>query len=404
MLYLQLYWHECVWLLGGLLMLMSAMPLPVHAMDEAVERQVVVEPDDAAATFTNPIYEGADPWVTQHEGVYYTCLTDGNRGVAVYRSERLTERGEKRVVWRAAKNGPHSAEIWAPELHRFGDRWYIYVAASDGNNRNHRMIVLESRDDDPQSPFTFKAELYTGDHIASQRDNRWAIDGTPLRYNGRLYMIWSGWPDEEDIQYLYIAPMNNPWTIAGNRVKLCDNADHLWERVDESPHGRGLHEGPQVLQRNGRVFLIYSCSGSWQASYKLGMLELARDGDPMNPTDWTKHPVPVFAPTDTTFGTGHGSFVTSPDGSEDWLVYHAKLERTPGWRRAVHLQPFRWTEDGRPDFGSPHPAGVPLPLPAGEPARLLRKPRRVKKRRIKGGTPVVPSTGRGGIAIRPSNH
>src|SRR4051812_37057881 len=85
-------------------------------------------------SFTNPIAPGADPWVVQHDGFYYWCASENDLGVAVHRSSRLTERGEKVIVWRAPKTGPHSREVWAPELHRLDGKWYIYVAASNGHN------------------------------------------------------------------------------------------------------------------------------------------------------------------------------------------------------------------------------------------------------------------------------
>ena len=323
----------------------------------------------AAPPFTNPIAEGADPWVVRHGAHYYWCSSDGNRGIAIHRSDRLTGLGEKFIVWRADDTGPHSREIWAPELHHLDGRWYVYVGASDGKNKNHRTIVLESTQDDPLSPFLFKAELYTGDHLDTQTDNRWAIDATILEHRGQRYVLWSGWHDERDEQWLYIATLANPWTVSSNRVRLAANADFLWERVDEKPTGRGLAEAPQVLTRHGRVFVTYSCSGSWQASYKLGLLTLAPDGEPLNPAAWTKSPEPVFQRTEKTFGVGHNGFVTSPDGREDWLVYHAKVALAPGWQRTLRLQPFHWRADGTPDFGTPVAAGLALPAPSGQPVR-----------------------------------
>jgi GH43 family beta-xylosidase len=38
----------------------------------------------------------------------------------------------------------------------------------------------------------------------------------------------------------------------------------------------------------------------------------------------------------------------------------------PGWRRDIRAQRFGWRPDGAPDFGTPVPAGVPLPIPSGE--------------------------------------
>ncbi len=315
--------------------------------------------------FTNPIVIGADPWFFQHDGNYVWSRKGPNESIVVGVTRDFTKPGEHRIVWRAPASGPCSREIWAPEIHRIGERWYIYFAASDGRNENHRMWVLESAADDPFSDYTVRGPIYTGDHPETGVTNRWAIDASLFSLRGERYMVWSGWRDERDIQWLYIARMKDPFTLATRRVELCNNDDYLWERVDEKLTGRGLHEGPQILRRSNRVFLIYSCSGSWQASYKLGLLELKPDGDPLNPSHWTKHPKPVFASTPETFGVGHNCFVKSPDGMEDWILYHSKLDRTEGWRRVIHAQPFRWTDDGFPDFGEPVARGIPLPLPSG---------------------------------------
>jgi GH43 family beta-xylosidase len=321
----------------------------------------------AQSTFANPIAPGADPWVVRHGEHYFWCVSDCDLGVAVYRSDSLTDLGEKFVVWSAPESGPYSAQVWAPELHFLDGRWYIYVAASNGKNETHRMIVLESDGEDPTQPFHFKAELYTGDDLAGRTENRWAIDGTVLEHGGCRYMLWSGWQDEKDEQWLYIAPMANPWTLAAARTRICANDDYLWERVGETPGGRGLNEGPQVLVRDGRVFVVYSCSGSWEASYKLGLLELEPGADPLEASSWRKFARPVFeANSGTLCGVGHCSFTRSPDGTEDWIVYHAKVSPRHGWERVVRAQRFSWTADGRPNFGTVIPNGIALLRPSGE--------------------------------------
>jgi GH43 family beta-xylosidase len=317
-------------------------------------------------TFANPIAPGADPCVVLHDGLYYWCSSENDEAVVVYCSERLTERGDKVVVWRAPQRGPYSRQIWAPELHHLDGRWYIYVAASNGKNENHRMIVLESSGEAPTSEFRLKAELYTGDDVASGSDNRWAIDGTIFEHRGQRYLLWSGWENEQDAQWLYIATMSNPWTISSNRVRMCANDDFHWERIDETGASRGLNEAPQVLSRDGRVVVIFSASASWQPTYKLGMLALAPGGDPMKGAAWSKFSAPVFESTVMTWGVGHCGFTQSPDGREDWIVYHAKLERRPNWNRAIHTQRFSWSAAGEPEFGSPLPAGIEMAVPSGQ--------------------------------------
>src|SRR5687768_11493654 len=278
--------------------------VPTRALEQtdsesgAGDACVVSERTESAETFCNPVAPGADPWVVFHEGFYYWCASENDTAVAVFRSERLTERGEKVIVWRAPARGPYSQQVWAPELHRLDGRWYIYVAASNGKNETHRMIVLESVGEDPTSEFRFKSQLYTGDEVSTGAGNRWAIDGTILELGSQRYMLWSGWKDEQDEQWLYIARMSNPWTISSNRVQICGNDDYPWERVDETPATRGLNEAPQVLRRNDRIFVVYSASASWQTTYKLGMLELAPRSDPMDASSWSKFAEPVLESND----------------------------------------------------------------------------------------------------------
>lgn len=338
----------------------------------------------AAATFRNPIAPGADPWVIRHEGYYYWCASERDLGVAVYRSRSLTTMGDKFVVWRAPAKGDYCAQVWAPELHRLDGKWYIYTAASDGRNETHRAIVLEGSGDDPTQPFVFKAELYTGDDTPRRRRNRWAIDATILEHEGARYCLWSGWRDDRDEQWLYISAMANPWTLSGPRVRLCANNDYLWEHVAEDAAERGLNEGPQALRRDGRVFVVYSCSGSWETTYKLGLLELAPGGNPLDPSAWRKHAAPVFQATARTYGVGHCSFVSSPDGTEDWIVYHAKTSRAHGWQRVIMAQPFTWDSEGRPRFGAPLDAGVAVEIPSGETVRPARDPLRPARGLVEG--------------------
>lgn len=322
--------------------------------------------ETAVRTFTNPVYRGADPWIVRHGEYYYLCRSANDAGIEVWKSRRLTERGERKLVWKAPETGWNRAEVWAPEMQYLFGKWYIYYAASTGKNEDHRMGVLESVTDDPQGEYIDRGVLYTGDDIVGKTNNRWAIDGTVLQIDRNLYFIWSGWETTQDVQYLYIARMENPWTIAGNRVKLCDNATYAWERVGEDLKQRGLNEGPTAIVRNGKVFLTYSCSGSWEPAYKTAMLYADVTADLLDPASWTKHPEPVFKGAGRVLGAGHACFTTSPDGKEDWIVFHTKTRPQHGWNdRVVHMQPFTW-RDGFPHFGEPVQPGQPIPVPSGE--------------------------------------
>jgi len=158
-----------------------------------------------------------------------------------------------------------------------------------------------------------------------------------------------------------MARMSNPWTIATNRVHIsAPTAD--WERGTELD----LEEGPEFLEHEGKVFIIYSTRESWLPAYKLGQLRLrAPLTDPMNPDSIVKSG-PVFTGTNDVYGVGHASFTVSPDGSENWIVYHSKLDAAPGWTRVIRTQKFDWNADGSPNFGTPTAPGAPVKMPSGQ--------------------------------------
>ena len=91
-------------------------------------------------------------------------------------------------------------------------------------------------------------------------------------------------------------------------------------------------------------------------------------GDVLDSANWKKHPRPVFVQSaeDSVFAPGHNSFFKSPDGKEDWIIYHANPTPDAGCgnRRAPHMQKFSWTRDGLPYFGKPVGRKA-LPVPSG---------------------------------------
>lgn len=301
----------------------------------------------------NPVAPiGNDPWVTQKDGIYYYCYSWGG-GISVKADRQLDKvllfPGKK--VWTPPKTGPYAKEIWAPELHFLRGKWYIYFAADDGQNAHHRMYVLESATDDPTGGYVFKGQLRPD-------PDRWAIDGSVLQLKDQLYFIWSGWPgDKNGEQDLFIARMQDPWTIAGQRV-LISTPELPWERQNHPL----INEGPTALYHGNKTFIVYSASGSWANHYCLGLLTLTGK-DPLQKTSWTKSPRPVFAGTPSVTSPGHASFTKSPDGTEDWIVYHAARRPDSAWDRNTRIQKFTWSPDGSPFFGAPIAEGVKFAAP-----------------------------------------
>jgi len=314
-------------------------------------------------TFSNPLFDGADPWVIKKDNYYYYCYSAGN-SVYISRSEFMTRKGEIKKIWSAPVSGWNRSNIWAPELHFIDGRWYIYYAAGESGPPfiYQRTGVLESEKDDPFSDYSDRGILYTGDNPDMKSENRWAIDMTVFKYDKRLYAVWSGWIDDaitdKTPQHLFIAEMESPVAMKVVRKKI-SSPDQLWETGGPL----NLEEGPEILTNNGNLFIVYSCRESWTVDYRLGILKLKKNSASLlSPSAWEKSG-PVFMGP---FGAGHCSFTKSPDGTEDWIFYHAKKNITEGWQRDIRLQQFTWKPDGYPDFGSPVETGKEIARPSGE--------------------------------------
>ena len=310
--------------------------------------ETTTKPEAIYETVQNPIYPtGNDPWVVEHDGKYYYCFSGGDGktgGVRVAEIPSIHQVSDKNAkqVYLAPSGTMYSKEYWAPELHYIQGEWYIYVAADDGNNHNHRMYVLKGTSQDPTDPFEFVGKI-------TDPTDKWAIDGTVLQWKDELYFVWSGWEGDENVaQNIYIAHMSDPCTIDSERV-LLSAPTYVWERIG-TPY---VNEGPTALVHGDDAFIVYSASGSWTDNYCLGLLTLTGD-DPLQEESWTKTKTSVFRQyVKVAFGPGHCSFTMAVDGSI-WMIYHANLVAGTGWSgRSVWIAPITFEEDGTPIFGKP---------------------------------------------------
>lgn len=316
-------------------------------------------------SFVNPLLpSGPDPWVLQKDSTYYYLNTFGNK-IAIRATSRMSElkNATPVTVWTPPAAGGYAKEIWAPELHYLDNKWYIYFAADDSMNEHHRIYALQCSGQDPLADtWTFKGK------IADTLADKWAIDASVFTYNHQLYMVWSGWPGDSNVeQDIYIARMKDPLTMDGSRVMI-SSPTYAWEKMGGSP---AVNEGPEaIINPNGDLFLTFSASGCWTDSYSLGLLSLKKNGDPLQAGDWIKSAAPVFSSIaeNGAYAPGHNGFFRSRDGKEVWIIYHANASEKQGCgdARNPRMQPFRWSADGTPSFGDPVKINTPLQKPGGE--------------------------------------
>lgn len=312
------------------------------------------------STFTNPVLiDGADPYAYYHTDGYYYCLvTRGNR-IDIWRTKDITSisRVTPKTVWTKPSDGPNSCSIWAPELHNIGGKWYIYYSASnikqDADNTRH-VFVLENASANPlEGSWTDRGAVNTKYN---------GIDGSVFQFKGRLYFLYSAYVDtHSDIM---IAEMSDPWTLKQPEADLA-SPKYSWETIGD----RSILEGPIFLEGpKDKAFIVFSASACWDDNYSLGMLAVSKKANLLDPSSWKRSELPVFCKSDknSVFGPGHNGFTKSPDGKENWIIYHAKDKPNLGCaKRSTRLQKFNWRKDGTPDFGEPVPVNVSLAKPSG---------------------------------------
>ena len=337
-------------------------------------------------TFYNPVnLVGHDPWYYKHGDTYYyvVCTTlNGEQALTITRSRSLTtlypDFGNESVTHTVSSvSALGIQQIWAPEMFFFGGHWYLLFTAAplvfdepDGIDGARRTYIMKSETADAFGAYEMPVKL------ALPQDKR-SIDATFMDYGGKQYVIWSGWPDRVHTafwtQNLYITEL-----VTGDPTQVKDTSDGAryliseptldWERL-----GSSQNEGPCVtFAPDGTPVLMYSASYSGSDGYCIAYLKLVGN-DPLVRESWEKCAEPLME-TELTqkdvISPGHNSVVKSPDGTEDWIVYHAAKYSGAGWDRTLRLQKMTW--EGNTPVVDLAAWTQELPLPSGDVSEKVR--------------------------------
>lgn len=319
---------------------------------------------DRHETESSVIFEdGAYPSVVELGGMYYYIMQSPQVGLlTLYAADDITEisHGIRRDILKSEKCGMHN--FYSPELHRIGDRWYIYFEADDGvNTDNHQLYVLENPSADPmKGKWTLRGPIITSEGW------NFGLHPSTFTVDERQYLVWSGWPKrriENETQCIYIAEMENPWTLKSKRVVISE-PEYEWERQwinpdgTRSPYPIFVNENPEpIISPDGRnIIIAYSASGIWTVYNALGLLYASTDSDLLNPKSWMKLPEPQFEADSTAgiYGTSNIAVIPSKDPNGYRMLYQAKHRDPTGEEhRSIRLKAMKWNSKGLPEFGKP---------------------------------------------------
>ena len=306
--------------------------------------------------YQNPVIEQrADPWAYKHtDGYYYfTASVPAYDRIELRRAKTLQNLGGAApvTIWEKHAEGEQSHLIWAPEIHFIGGKWYIYYSASHTPEVfDHRVYVLECEAENP-----LEGAWIEKGRVDTCGLDTFALDATTFVCDGTQYLVWAQKdPAIEGNTNLYIASMENPWTLGSDMVMLT-KPEYDWECI-----GYLVNEGPAVLMRNGKVFITYSASAT-DFNYCMGMVWADLGKNLLDAGNWSKAEQPVFSTSayNGQYGPGHNSFTKGEDGASDVLVYHARPyphiigDPLSDPNRHCRMQEFTWDDKGFPLFGVP---------------------------------------------------
>ena len=333
---------------------------------------------ESVSTYTNPILDiGPDPYAILFGDVYFYTQNCENK-IVIWRTSDLTDlrNASSREVWCPSEND-YNYHLWAPEIHYIDGKWYVYYSADNDNTDNQRIFVLEN---DAKVPDEGKFRMVGMIDTNPGNKNKYAIHPNTFVHKGRRYLIWCGRPDDSDfeiVQSIYIAEMENPYTLKSSRVKI-SSPEYEWERQWVSPDGNKaerpimLNESPQfIASKNGScVMIYYSASAGWTPYSTIGELVADSDADLLDAASWKKssEPVMMLSKENEVYCCGGLSFTESPDHSESLILYHARSipnDSVGGLdSRSPRLQKLEWAENGKPVFPIPVSLSEPIKKPS----------------------------------------
>ncbi len=204
-----------------------------------------------------------DPFVFAENGKYYLLGTTGGdpweRGsdLVLYVSEDL-EQFEKKCVLVTDDSLSSYQNIWAPELHKYRDKYYLIVSAYRADlGRGSIILVSDALDEN------FKR--LTGEYITPKG---WGcLDATLFVYRNKPYLCFSNeWttPVSHDGDgSLFIAEMKEDLTaLIGQPQKIISGKQSgIAVEIGEGQIKGYVAEGPWLYGENGKIVLLWSTIG-----------------------------------------------------------------------------------------------------------------------------------------------
>jgi beta-xylosidase len=319
------------------------------------------------STALRPVYSEyfADPFVWQHEGVYYAVGTGEHEAsgeiegrshvIPLLRSENL--RDWEHVHFALVHPGAeHGEQFWAPAVTQGDDgMFYMYYSVGRyewGINHHLRVAICDRPDG-----------IYEDAGVELLRPNEeevFVFDPHPYRdEDGRWYLFYNrNHLHEEHDEHgharagdtISCRPLETMTRLGTEPVQIM-RPRFDWQRsprkTDTEYPTVDWHttEGACVVKRQDRFWCFYSGSAWHTDMYGVDYGVADHILGPYRPQilEGEESPRVLKAQPGVLRGPGHNSIVVGPDG-QDFIVFHAWNEEMT--KRQMHIEPIQWTDRG----------------------------------------------------------
>lgn len=290
-----------------------------------------------------PVIPGdfADPSIIRTGNQYYAVGTSSEWAphFPIFTSTDLKSWKQTGYLFRKAP-GWTSTSFWAPEYFYHNNTYFIYYTARRKTDNVSCIGVATSRY--PDKDFT--------DHGIIIEYGKEAIDAFVFNDNGQLYITWKAYGlDERPIELLGSKLSADGLRLEGDPFSLIKDNDRI-----------GL-EGQSILKKDDYYYLFYSagnCCGS-ECNYNV---RIARSASIQGPYE-NYAGNPALMENEQWKCSGHGTFVTAPDGACYYLYHAYNKSSTVFTGRQAMLAKLTWPgTNAWPQFrelsGYAYPSGI----------------------------------------------
>lgn len=322
-------------------------------------------------TYTNPVYDGylADPFVWQHDGVYYAVGTgraeadgtDNDHVIPLLTSPDLVKWQFVRHALVRPRTEP-GGEFWAPAVAEHDGTFFLYYSIGQCKQHlaHHLRVAVANA---PEGPY-----IDSGAPLVPVGDEGFVYDAHPFRDDdGQWYLFYNRhfWEQEGESRIgegIVVRRLITMTQVADEYTTIVrPHADwHRGMRVVRNEQNIDWHtvEGGCVIKHAGQYYCLFS--GAFWTTEQYGVDYVVADHvlGPYTNGNTVHGPRVLQSVAGHVRGPGHNSLVLGPDEHTWYIVYHAWDAAMQ--RRQMCIDPLTWTADGPRSVG---PTWTSQPIP-----------------------------------------